>query len=183
MPVLTVRAGSKPWRIASGQRDIGALGHLEADLDVFGRILACGADALDHRRELGLVPFDALRQVGDHGEIAIDKADGAGVLAAGAACLGSAGGVADLERGGKARGDGLHLLGGGVDLALQGGQKLDGKLGDLASGQVDQLIDAGGVLRERHGGLRDGGWGQAASRRRMERAGPAWRGLVRAMAM
>ena len=29
---------------------------------------------------------------------------------------------------------------------------LDGKLGDLASGQVDQMIDAGGVLRERHGG-------------------------------
>ena len=137
-PVRTVRAGSKPCADRLGPGGVVALRHLEADLDVLGRIVAGGADALDHGGELGLVPIDPLRQVGDHGEVAVVEADGAGVLAGQRARLGGLVAVLQHQRAIEAGLRGLRLLQRGLDLVLQDREHVDGQLRDLlrAAGQA-----------------------------------------------
>ena len=85
LPGFTVRAASKPSRIAAGQARVLPLRDAEGRLDVLGRVVAGGADARDHAAQRRLVPLDLLRQVGDHRHLAVVEADGAGVLALGPA--------------------------------------------------------------------------------------------------
>lgn len=74
-----------------GPGGVFALGHLERDVDILGGIVPGGADALDHGGETILIPIDPLRQIGDHGEIAVVEADRTGILACGPPLLVGAG--------------------------------------------------------------------------------------------
>ena len=119
LPGFTVRAASKPSRIAAGQARVLPLRDSEGRLDVLGRIVAGGADARDHARRARLVPLDLLRQVGDHRDLVVVEADGAGVLALGAA--GGRGTVAVAERDGAVQpvGERARGLRGLLGLLLQ----------------------------------------------------------------
>ena len=96
-----------------------ALRDAEDGVDVLGRILVLGADRRDQRGELGLVPIDLLRQIGDHRDLAVLEADRAGVLALGAA--GRGGPVAVAERDGAVQpvGEMARRLRGLLGLLLQ----------------------------------------------------------------
>ena len=80
---------ARPDRVRPG--GVFPLGHLEGDIDILGRIVPGGADALDHGGETILIPIDPLRQIGDHGEIAVVEADRTGILACGPPLLVGAG--------------------------------------------------------------------------------------------
>ena len=119
LPGFTVRAASKPSRIAAGQAPYLRSETRKVVSTYSAGIVAGGADARDHLAELGLVPLDLLRQVGDHRDLAVVEPDGAGVLALGAASGGGAVGVAERDGAVQPVGQRARGLGRVLGLLLQ----------------------------------------------------------------
>ena len=98
LPVFTVRARSKAVRMWRGQAAYLRSGTRKTVSTYSAGSSSSARIAATSVAELGLVPVDLLRQVGDHRDLVVVEADGAGVLALGAA--GGRGAVAVAERDG-----------------------------------------------------------------------------------
>ena len=96
-----------------------------------------------------LVPVDPLRQVGDHGDVAVGEPHRAGVLAGGAARLGGLRAVLQHQPVIEPGLGQLRLRQRGLALLLQDGEHVGGQRRDLLGRQVGQVLQSRTVVRER----------------------------------